>query len=78
MISKVVVDYRVVDMVCSKEMFEGPGSFLWSCLDVVNLDWWNVDRLSRIRAGCQIPVDPINQRHPSYHWRRHDGGLRRV
>jgi hypothetical protein len=33
---EVVVDYGVVDMVCPDEVFESPGTFLWSGLDIVN------------------------------------------
>lgn len=45
---KVVVYYGVVDVVGSDEMFESPGPFFWSCLDIVDLYGGDVNGLSRI------------------------------
>jgi hypothetical protein len=72
---EVVVDYRVVDMVCPDEMFEGPGTFLGRCLDIMNVDRGDVNVLGRIGAGREIPVKAADQRHPGDHWSRHAGRL---
>lgn len=77
-VPKVVVQDRVVDMVSADQMFESPGSFLRRCFDIVDLHGWEVDGLRRIRAGCEISVNSIDKRHPSYHRGRHGGRVRCV
>jgi hypothetical protein len=63
-------------MVCPDEMFESPRTFFRSCLNIVDFNGRDVDGLGRICACCEISVDAIDQRHPSYHWSRHDGSLK--
>lgn len=72
---KVVVYYGVVDVVGSDEMFESPGPFFWSCLDIVGLYGGDVDGLGRICARCEISVYTIDQRYPSYHRSGHGCSL---
>ena len=72
---KVVIYNGVVDMVGSDEMFESPGTFFWSCLDIVDLNGGNAVALSRICGRCEISLYTIDQRYPSYHWSGHDCSL---
>jgi len=72
---EVVINYRVIDMVCPDEMFEGPGTLFGGCLNIVNVDGVNVNGLGRIGVGREIPVKAVDQRHPGDHWSRHDGRL---
>ena len=72
---KVVIYNGVVDMVGSDEMFESPGTFFWSCLDIVDLNGGNADALSRICGRCEISLYTIDQRYPSYHWSGHGCSL---
>jgi hypothetical protein len=63
-------------MVCPDKMFESPGTFFWCCLYIVDFNRRDIDRLRRVCACCEISVNAVDQRHPSYHRSRHGGSLK--